>query len=165
MLAFAAMPSKIEVSETEWSGPPQELVDGARGYTRKLAALTTIESDGGEASYSFSGVMRYSVGADDRTLEISAYDIRGVRLDGLDFGVIEYSNREPLRVEVGDDRRFTIRTQVCWRDRQNPDAIVELVMRGNLLENHAIAYLSSTISGKLDVGGTGNLHMTTPAQW
>ncbi|PRQ00484.1 hypothetical protein [Enhygromyxa salina] len=159
------MPSKIEVTQTEWSGPPEELVDGTCGYTRKLAALTTIESDGGEACYSFSGVLRYSVGPDDRALEISTYDIRGVRIDGLDFGVIEYSNREPLRVDVGDDRRFTIRANVCWRDRQNPDGTLALVMRGNLLENHAIAYLSSTISGNLEVGGTGNLHMTTPAQW
>lgn len=159
------MPSKIEVAQTEWSGPPQEPVEGTQGYTRKLAALTTIESDRGEASYSFSGVMRYSVSADARTLEISDYDIRGVRLDGLDFGVIEYRNREPLRVEVGDDRRFTIRSQVRWSDQHNPDGSLALVMRGNLLENHAIAYLSSTISGDLEVGGAGSVHMTTPAQW
>jgi hypothetical protein len=155
--------------QTEWSGPPEAASargeNGEHGYTRKLAALTTIESDQGEASYSFSGVMRYRVGADNRSLEIADYDIRGVRLDGLDFGVIEYRNSEPLRVEVGDDRRFTIRSQISWRDQANPDGRMDLVMRGNLLENHAIAYLSSTISGSLDVGGAKNIHMTTPAQW
>lgn len=150
--------------QTEWSGPPTE-ESSEHGYTRKLAALATIESDQGEASYSFSGLMRYRVGADNCSLEIDDYDIRGVRLDGLDFGVIEYRNREPLRVAVGNDRRFTIRTQICWRDQANTDGLMDLVMRGNLLENHAIAYLSSTISGSLDVGGAGNIHMTTPAQW
>lgn len=158
------MASQIEVGQTEWSGPQGSLAD-EHGYTRKLAALTTIESDQGEASYSFSGIMRYRVSDDDRSLEISEYDIRGIRLDGLDFGVIEYRNREPLRVEVGEDRRFTIRAEISWRDQHNPESPMKLVMRGNLLENHALAYLSSSISGSLEVGGAGNVHMTTPAQW
>ena len=158
------MSSEIEVVQTEWSAPPQETVDGADGYMRKLAALTTIKTDQGEASYSFSGVMRYSVdGANN--LEIVQYDIRGVRLDGIDFGVVEYRNREPLRVEVGADRRFTIRSDIQWSDSNNPDGAMKLVLRGSLLEDRTIAYMSSMIKGSLDVGDGGNLHMTTPAQW
>ena len=159
------MASKIEVADTEWSGPPQDTSSEGPFYTRKLAALTTIESDQGEASYSFSGVMRYRVGVEALSLEIFDYEIRGVRLDGVDFGEIEYSTPEPLRIVVGDDRRFTIRTEIRWTDQSNRESPLKLVMRGNLLENHAIAYLSSSISGSLDVGGAGNVHMTTPAQW
>jgi hypothetical protein len=156
--------SPIEVPETEWTGPAAE-DSGERCYTRKLAALTTIESAQGESSYSFSGVLRYRVSEAGDAFEVQQYDIRGIPLDGPDFGVIEYRGREPWRVEIDADRRFTIRSSVAWRDQHNGDASMDLVLRGNLLENHAIAYLSSTICGALELGGAGEVHMTTPACW
>jgi hypothetical protein len=158
------MPSPVEVAETVWTGPQTEESDG-RTRTRKLAALTTIESDLGESNYSFSGVLRYSVAESNDEVEIQRYDIRGIHLDGPNFGDIEYRAREPWRVQVGDDRRFTIRATIAWRDRHNPEGSMELILRGSLLENHALAYVSSTIRGSLVLGGAGEVHMTTPANW
>lgn len=158
------MSSPIEVAETIWTGPPTEAA-GEHGYTRKLAALSTIESELGESSYSFSGTLRYRVSEAGDILEILEYHIRGILLDGPDFGIIEYRASEPLRVEIAEDRRFAIRCPLSWRDRHNPDASVDLILRGNLLENHAIAYLSSVITGVLELGGAGEVHMTTPACW
>jgi hypothetical protein len=155
--------SEVEVARTVWTGPPSDS-SGGRTHTRKLAALTTIDSAQGESNYSFSGVLRYTV-TEDGELQIDTYDIRGIPLDGPSFGVIEYRAREPWRVKVGDDRRFTIRSKIAWRDEHNPDASMDLVLRGNLLDNDAIAYLSSTIRGSLELGSAGEVHMTTPAVW
>lgn len=157
------MSSTVEVAETVWTGPQSEESEGPV-RTRKLAALTTLESDLGESNYSFSGVLRYSV-SETNELEIQQYDIRGIHLDGPDFGLIEYRAREPWRVAIGDDRRFTIRAPIAWRDQHNPEGSMDLILRGSLLENHALAYVSSIIRGSLVLGGAGEVHMTTPACW
>ena len=156
--------SPIEVPKTDWTGPVAEHA-GDRSYSRKIGAIATIESAQGESNYSFWGTLSYRVPEAGDFFEVLQYEIRGVLIDGPDFGVIEFRARAPWRVELNGDRYFTIREPLVWRDQHNQAAKMDLVLRGSLLENDAIAYMSSTIGGALELGGAGEVHMTTPACW
>jgi len=148
-----------------WSDQVSECRSGV--LERRLAAISCIESDQGDSTYSFSGHIRYAATADHNQLHVKEYRVRGIHLDGPDLGSIQYRTRGESLFEVGSDRCFQMHVELLWTDRNNTDAVVQSVLRGTLLENHKLAYISTSTNGTIALGedGEGEVCLRTPALW
>jgi hypothetical protein len=151
--------------QTVWGEQPVEVA--GESYTRKLSTITSVESGHGESTYSFSGHIRYRICDEGRRLEVDQFAARGIHLDGPDLGPIEYVNRDLWSIDLADDRRFALRAELTWRDAHNTDALMNVTLRGTLLQNHALAYISSATQGTVASGGVdeSEVFMSTPAIW
>lgn len=151
--------------QTEWGDQPPEAADDC--YFRKLATITSIESELGDSTYSFSGHIRYRIAKEESLVVVDEYNVKGLHLDGPDLGQVEYLNSSPWFVPVAEDRRFCCRTELIWRDSNNSDARLNLTLRGTLLENGALAYISSTTQGDVALSESvnGEVYVSTPACW
>jgi hypothetical protein len=147
-----------------WTDQPLRSSSGL--FERRLAAISCVESNQGDATYSFSGSLRYVLTA-DRQLTIKEYSVRGIHLDGPDLGTIEYHAQREWQAEIASDRRFEVRGELHWTDRNNTGAIVHSVLRGTLLENQTLAYISTSMSGQIALGEAceGEVCLRTPALW
>jgi hypothetical protein len=148
-----------------WSDQVSESRSGF--LERRLAAISSIESVKGDSIYSFSGHIRYAVADDHRQLHIKEYSVRGTHLDGPDLGSIEYCARGGWQTEVASDRSFQVHAEILWTDSSNTNAVVQSTLRGTLLENHRLAYISSSTSGVIALGEDceGEVCLRTPANW
>lgn len=117
-------------------------------FGRNLATITTVDSEEGDSTYSFSSQVRCVLSPDGSTITVKEYAGRGVFIDGIDLGNITYKNIGEWTSALNPDRTFQASGTVAWSDKFDKAVPLNITFRATLLEGNQLAFVSNTTQGE-----------------